>query len=238
MKRALKAAAEHVGLEIVRVSPVGTTAHRRLAMITHHGINLVVDVGAYVGAYASTLRQSGYKDDIVSFEPRCDAYSVLEKAAHTDPKWRTNQSAIGAENGEADINISGMDASSSLLPMQDLHIHHAPQSQYIATERVRVSTLDSALKDVLSNGSRMLLKIDTQGYEHRVIEGAKSILPLVYLIECELSLVPLYEGQYLFQEMVDLLKGIGFTPVHFYPGFSDPATGYCLQVDGIFARSV
>jgi hypothetical protein len=122
--------------------------------------------------------------------------------------------------------------------MLDSHICSAPESHYRATERVKVNTLDSMLEPLLSEDSRVLLKIDTQGYEHHVIKGARSVLQQVCLIECELSLTPLYEGQYLFQDMLNLLDELCFKPVHFDSVFSDLKTGHCLQVDGTFVRSV
>jgi hypothetical protein len=70
-----------------------------------------------------------------------------------------------------------------------------------------------------------------------VLRGAGSVLAQVDLIECELSFVPLYDGQMLFEEMILLLKDHGFTPVQFTPGLTDPHTGYNLQADVIFAKS-
>ncbi len=238
IKRTLLEAARRAGYEIVRIDPVTPVANRRRTMMTHHGVKAVVDVGANTGQYATALRQFGYKEEILSFEPLSEAYKTLEKASRRDPKWHVFQSAIGAENGEAEINIAGNSESSSLLPMLDMHLRNAPESRYQATERVKVSTLDSALEPVLSKDTRVLLKIDTQGFEYNVIMGAKSLLRQVCLIECELSLAPLYEGQHLFQDMLNLLGENGFKPVHFEPVFSDLNTGYCLQVDGTFTRSL
>ncbi len=238
IKRALLAAARSAGYEIVAIDPVYPAANRRLTMMAHHDVNTVVDVGANTGQYSSALRQAGYTEEILSFEPLSEAYAELEKKSRPDPKWRVFHCAIGDENGEAEINVAGNSESSSLLPMLDTHIRSAPESQYRATERVKVSTLDTMLEPLLSKESRVLLKIDTQGYEHHVIKGAKSLLQQVCLIECELSLTPLYEGQYLFHDMLDLLDGIGFKPVHFDSVFSDIKTGHCLQVDGTFVRSV
>jgi FkbM family methyltransferase len=209
-----------------------------MTMLTHHEIDTVLDVGANTGQYASTLRRAGYKGEILSFEPLSDAYAELEKKSRNDSRWRVFNCAVGEENGEAEINIAGNSESSSLLPMLDAHLRSAPESKYRATERVKVSTLDSALENVTSKESRLFLKIDTQGYEHHVIRGARSLLQQVCLIECELSLTPLYEGQYLCHDMLNLLDGMGFKPVHFDPVFSDLKTGHCLQVDGIFVRSV
>jgi FkbM family methyltransferase len=220
-----------------RIHPLATTEHRRRTMIEHLGIDTVSDVGANLGQYALHLRGSGYKQLIVSFEPLTEAFAVLKTNAHSDPYWRVLNVAIGAEDGEADINISATSASSSLLPMLETHVRYAPGSKYVSMEHVRVKTLDTVAPELLSRSKRVLLKIDTQGYEHQVLKGAASLLQQVHLIECELSLVPLYDGQYLFLDMVSLLDRYGFKPVHFEPGFGDPATGYCLQVDGMFART-
>jgi FkbM family methyltransferase len=238
IKRAVLAAVRSAGYEIVSIGPVYPAANRRLTMMVHHGVKTVVDVGANTGQYATALRQAGYQDEIVSFEPLSAAYEELEKKSRLDSKWRVFHSAVGEEDGEAEINVAGNSESSSLLPMLDSHIRSAPESQYRAKERIKVSTLDSVLGPLLSKDSPVLLKIDTQGYEHHVIRGAKSLLQQVCLIECELSLTPLYEGQYLFQDMLDLLNENGFKPVHFDSVFSDVKTGHCLQVDGTFVRSV
>jgi len=238
IKRALLAAARRAGYEVVAIGPVYPAANRRLTMMAHHGINAVADVGANTGQYASALRQAGYKEDIFSFEPLSEAHLELERKSRSDPKWHVFHNAIGEENGEAEINVAGNSESSSLLPMLDTHLRSAPESKYRATERVKVCTLDSILAPRLSKESRLLLKIDTQGYEHHVIRGAKSVLQQVCLVECELSLTPLYEGQYLFRDMLDLLDRIGFKPVYFDSAFSDLKTGHCLQVDGTFVRSV
>jgi FkbM family methyltransferase len=238
VKQAIKLAARSVGVDIIRTNPTSTVAHRRQTMMTHHGIEVALDVGANTGGYASELREAGYRGEILSFEPLSEAYKQLEKNASSDPKWRVFHNALGAYNGVSEINIAGNSWSSSLLPMLDTHLRNEPRSQYQSTEQVTVRTLDSALDGIVLNTSRVLLKIDTQGYEHHVLEGAKSLLRQVLLIECELSMEPLYEGQYLFQEMVNLLNEAGFRPVHFNPVFSDLRTGYCLQVDGIFTRSV
>src|SRR5437660_10344843 len=237
IKRAMLAAARSAGYEIVASDPIYPAPNRRLTMMAHHHVDTVLDVGANPGKYSSALRQAGYTEEILSFEPLSDAYAELEKKSRPDPKWRVFHCAIGDENGEAEINVAENSESSSLLPMLDTHIRSAPESQYRATERVKVSTLDTLLEPLLSKESRILLKIDTQGYEHHVIKGAKSLLQKVCLIECELSLTPLYEGQYLFHDMLDLLDAIGFKPVHFDSVFSDRKTGHGLQIDGTFVRS-
>jgi hypothetical protein len=47
----------------------------------------------------------------------------------------------------------------------------------------------------LDSEDRVWLKVDTQGYEAEVFKGATDLLPRISALECELSLVPLYDGR-------------------------------------------
>ncbi len=239
IKQALKGAAERLGYSISRradTEPPLVTPDRRRLMMAHLDIRMVLDIGANVGQYATWLREAGYADQILSFEPLSQAYAALAQRASNDPKWRAFHMAIGAADGEAEINVAANSESSSLLAMTDAHTRAAPSSQYVSTERVSVRTLETAVKDLLPPGVRTLLKMDTQGYEESVIRGAGKILERVDLIECELSLTTLYEGQRLLPGMIERLDSAGFRPVFFEPGFTDRETGYCLQMDGFFVR--
>ena len=84
--------------------------------------------------------------------------------------------------------------------------------------------------------SSMFVKIDTQGYEREVINGMKGILSHVKGIQVELSLLPLYEGQLLYCEMIKLIESIGFDLYALLPNFVDERSGRTYQVDGIFHK--
>jgi hypothetical protein len=88
----------------------------------------------------------------------------------------------------------------------------------------------------LSPEDRVWLKIDTQGYEAEVLKGASRLMPRVRALECELSLVPLYDGQPLIDEMITMIYQMGFRMVGVAPVFFQPETGDTLQVDGMFLR--
>jgi hypothetical protein len=53
-------------------------------------------------------------------------------------------------------------------------------------------------------------------------------------VELEMSLTPLYEGQLLIGETIELMRGHGFAPTHLEPEFIDPHSGELLQVNGLF----
>jgi FkbM family methyltransferase len=72
------------------------------------------------------------------------------------------------------------------------HRNNAPNSYYVGKETVPIIRLDSI--DYIPDTSKVFLKIDTQGYEREVLEGATRLLPLVHGMQIELSIAPLYRG--------------------------------------------
>jgi Methyltransferase FkbM domain len=82
-----------------------------------------------------------------------------------------------------------------------------------------------------------LLKLDVQGFEDRVLRGAEALLPGISLIECEVSLEPLYASQLTLMPMLDLLREHGFQVVRLEPGMRDAnGRGSILQYDAIATR--
>jgi hypothetical protein len=122
--------------------------------------------------------------------------------------------------------------------MLKAHADAAPGSQYVGTELVDVVPLDDLWGKQLPRSAHAMLKLDTQGYEGFVIRGARTVVAEIQLIECEMSFVPLYEGQILFHEMYSLITELGFRPIGFEPGLFDRNTNHFLQVDGLFARQM
>jgi FkbM family methyltransferase len=237
LKKKARAALRTTGFDLVRTDSMNPIASRRAVMMRHHGIQTLLDVGANMGQYASEIREWGFENRILSFEPTSTAFKALSQKASGDAQWQVFNFAVGAEDGSAEINVaSNWGASSSLLPMLDAHKDCAPDTKYVATEHVAVKTLDHAVANLIAPNEVLMLKMDVQGFEHFVLRGATSILPQVRLIECELSFVPLYDGQLLFRPMLEYMDRLGFAPVTFNPIFPHPVTGHALCVDGVFAR--
>ena len=200
-------------------------------------IDLVLDVGANRGQFASEIRSGGYSGRIVSFEPLSAAHAKLLQASDSDAEWVVcPRCALGDHDGEVEINIAGNSLSSSILPMLDLHRTAAPESTYIGREIVPIKTLDAVVGRYLKNSRAPFLKIDTQGFESKVLDGARATLPLVRGVLVELSLAPLYEGECLWMEMIKRLEAEGFVLWAFEPVYFNPNDGRILQVDGVFYR--
>ena len=228
---------QRAGYDLVRKQVINPAASRRTIMLRYHGIQTVLDVGANMGQYGTELREWGFEGRIISFEPTSAAFKALSERAAADGHWRVFNFAVGAEDGEAEISIaSNYGASSSFMPMLDTHRDCSPDVEFVGIEKVKVKTLDDALANVVAPDESLMLKMDVQGFEHLVLRGATTILPSVQIIECELSFVPLYDGQLIFPQMLEIIDSLGFTPVGFNPIFSNPVTGHSLSVDGVFAR--
>lgn len=231
------------GLEVRKLKNVPPSAAQLAAQqivssFRTFGIDLVLDVGANRGQFASEIRACGFSGGIVSFEPLSDAYGQLKQASAGDANWIAHpRCALGDHNGEVEINIAGNSDSSSILPMLESHRSVAPQSAYKGKELVSLYTLDAVSGAYFKDARAPFLKIDTQGFEWQVLDGARDTLPHIKGIMAELSLVPLYEGQHLWREVIDRLEAAGFTLWGFVPTFSDISQGRTLQVDGIFYRS-
>jgi FkbM family methyltransferase len=207
-------------------------------MLAIHGVNLVLDVGANTGQFGKLLRGAGYKGSIVSFEPLSTARKQLAAAARNDRRWEVaEQMAIGDEETQIELHIAGNSVSSSLLSMLPAHADAAPASAYVGSETVRVRKLDGAAANYLSGHSVVFLKIDTQGYEDRVLRGASAVLQRTTGLQMELSLVPLYEDQRSSEDMLVEMRAMGFELWALSPAFIDPRTGRMLQVDATFFRS-
>ena len=236
-KGSLQKLLRRVGLDVQRYDPQKDGVLRRQLLLTHYGVRLVLDVGANAGQYARLLRRGGYRHAIVSFEPQSAAFRELEARAARDPAWRAFNVALSDVEGTTRINLAGNSLSSSLLGMLPTHAESAPESSYVGSETVATRRLDGLLPTLAPPGTPVFLKIDTQGFELKVLEGAGEALRQVDTLELELSLVPLYEGAPLFAEMLGWLAARGYELVGLEPAFSDPRTGRLLQADGFFHRS-
>ncbi len=224
------------GVDVVRSLDPSDLLRRRLRLVERHGINVIFDVGANVGQYATTMRALGYTGRLVSFEPSAEAFELLARTARGDAAWTVVNAGLGDADATATLNVSANSQSSSLLGMLPSHVEAEPDSGYVRTETVRITTLASAIEAHVNDGERLFVKIDTQGSERQVLAGAGAALAHVLGLQLELSLVPLYEGEALIEELVGELRGRGFVPMSIEPGFCHPESGQLLQADVVFFR--
>lgn len=209
---------------------------RRAAWLERLGVDALIDVGANVGQYGAHVRLYGYLGAMYAYEPLSDAFRQLAARAAVDPRWKAHNVGLGREPGSATLHVAGNSQSSSLLAMLPRHVDAAPESAVVGTETVQLITLASVLDEIGRDHERCFVKIDAQGSERAILEGAGEKLARVCCLELELSLVPLYEGETLFADMTSWLATKGFELRTLGTGYVD-RNGTIMQVDALFVRT-
>lgn len=225
-----------LGFEIIKYPT--PELDRRIKLLKNNKITVVLDVGANIGQYGTELRSIGYKGRIISFEPTKDAYNKLLKNSKNDKLWEVYNFSLGDFDGDAEINISQNSVSSSILNNLPQLTESAPGAKFVAKEKIEVKKIDSVFDTFSLDKERIYLKIDTQGYENMVIDGAKNSLDKITGIQIEMSLIPTYEGAISFEEMMKKLNSLNFKTTSIESGYYDKRTGNLLEVDGIFFKNL
>ena len=237
-KNVIQGTLRSVGLELVRWKPQSSPKAALVRMLAQHRIDTVLDVGANEGQYARLLRDLGFGGRIISFEPCAPAHKRLQQCARRDALWTiAPRGALGNQEGQIRLNVaSNGGQSSSVLPMLEARKRAAPDAVYVGSDVVRITRLDRSASEHLAEAKNVFLKVDVQGYELEVLQGATDLLPKIVGAQLELSLVPLYQGQALFSELIDRMRGEGFSIWGIMPGLVDNSSGRLLQTDVIFFR--
>lgn len=203
------------------------------------GIDMVLDIGGNIGQTGERLRDAGYRGAIVSFEPGPGAHSILVEKAKADPLWRVApRMAIGAEQGDILFNISESSDMSSALPATDALIKTLPKTRVVEQILTPVRTLDSLYDEYCPAGASVFVKIDTQGFERHVLNGAQETLNKICGLQMELSLFPLYEGEETYLSFLNDLHRWGFSPAMIIETTFSRALNRQLQIDAIFMRGL
>ncbi len=226
------------GFDVIRFTPRSSPVARRIRLFDHHRINTVFDVGANAGAYGDELRSTGYRGKIISFEPLAKPFAALSRRSHRDPRWIAINQGLGAHAERRTINVAANTESSSFLPVNPRHVAAYPRAGFTGTEDVDVVRLDDVFDAHCEEQDKVYLKMDAQGFEMHILEGATKSLPRITGIQVELSLVPMYHGEARMVEIVRYLEQRGLIMMSVQPVIEDPVSGQLLQVDGLFFRDI
>lgn len=200
-------------------------------------IDVVLDIGANRGQFASGLIASGYKGRIVCFEPTPDAHAKLEaRFSKTSQVTVHPRSAIGAETGTLSFNIAENSVSSSALNATKETLSRAPEVRTLQTLSVPLTTIDEIFDTYVNPNDKCFLKSDTQGYEIEVLDGASSSLTKICGVFLEMALTPTYVGQPKWHDICDRMHKEGYSLWSIFRGFTETGTGRLLEMDGIFVR--
>lgn len=228
-----------LGLYVGKHPLPNTLPNRLRYLLGQLRINCVIDVGAHYGEYGQSLRELGYRGRIASFEPIADNYTRLAGVASRDDAWRTFPYALGSEEASKEINVLAASDLSSFLSASYTGDRFGNGLTLERRESVAVRRLDTMFSKCVEGvvDPRVLLKMDTQGYDFAVLEGASAILPQVALLQSEVSVRPLYEGMTLLPEAISHFQGLGFDLAGLYPVALELDQLRVIEFDCIMVKS-
>ncbi len=217
--------------------PHKTREGRLVLTLQSHNIDLFFDVGANIGQTGQSLRKHGYKGKIVSFEPLSSARAKLLKASQNDPDWIVAPAmALSDAEGSVEMLVSeATDMSSMAAPLPDL-LTAIPRTKEVARESVTMARLDKVATEWLSGARNAFLKIDAQGNDLKVLQGATGIIDKIRGVEVEMSLLPLYESEPDYREICGWLHERGFIPYLMQERTFSRKLTRQLQIDGVFFK--
>jgi FkbM family methyltransferase len=206
-------------LDIVSAENMITFRHNLTEVLRHYRIDTVLDVGANEGQFAAMLRQgANFRGTIHSFEPASQSFAKLMTRAASDSSWHVHRLALGRSAGEVTLNLSEYSTFSSLLRPSIFGTGTFSDIRVVNTEKVPMSTLDIFVKEHFAEGNaRILLKMDTQGFDLEVFDGASESIPRICALISELSLMPIYEGMPRYDEMLETYEKSGFAVSGIFP---------------------
>jgi FkbM family methyltransferase len=214
--------------------------HGVAASVEHEAIPLrsdfrtVLDVGANRGQFAVFAARRFPGATLFCFEPLPGAREQLVRAIKTPSRLRLSDVALGASTEAAEFHVSSADDSSSLPPISRRQSEAFPGTGERTTVTVQVRRLDEMLTAPELN-TPVLLKLDVQGAELAVLEGAELLLPSIDAVLVEVSFVELYAGQPLADAVWAKLRESGFSCRGAWSMTYGPKRE-CLQGDFLFAR--
>lgn len=199
-------------------------AYRRL-VAAGFTVSGIVDVGAYEGNWARLARRVFPDAPILMVEPQKQKQTLLEATCAELGNVSYVPAVLGA-TADARVPFYEMETGSSMLPENS----NAPRKMSNLTTR----TLDEVAAGL---SGPLLIKLDVQGAELQVLEGAHKTLERCEVVQLEVAMLPYNEGAPTFLETISYMDKRDFVPLDF-SGFSRPNGRDLVQVDIIFTKRV
>jgi FkbM family methyltransferase len=186
----------------------------------------VIDVGVLLGTPA--LYRAFSKSKFFLFEPQAEYEEAIKKLAR-QYAMSYEMIALGATSGEVEFFAKPKDpGASSAFP-------EAGANSVFQRRTVLMRRLDEALRaDQL--GRSCLLKIDVEGYELSVLEGATSLLHAVDVIVLEVRFIRYYQELPILHEVIAWMSERGYFAHDILDGSYRPLDGALDLVDIVFVK--
>jgi FkbM family methyltransferase len=235
-RRLIGSLLEPTGFDLVRAHRVPRNTFLGLQGMP---VRSVVDVGANRGQFAREALAVFPTARVYCFEPQPRPFGDLERWSHqTSGSVEVFKMALGESTGVSTMTVHpDWDYSSSLLQTTLLGVRQYPDLASRSSLQVPLSTLDDVfLGGPIALESDILIKIDAQGYDDRVIRGGQKLFGLAQACIVEINLDEIYSDQGTFKDIFSLLDALGYE----YRGNLEQtyaADGHVVFIDAVFVRT-
>lgn len=230
-KKCLLAPLHFLGFDIFRTTDP-------LLPVASLPIVTIIDIGANRGQFALKALKLFPNARIYCFEP---LPQVVQELRHILGSYLSQVTILNCALGEKEnthqefyLHLNHDDSSSILRSTSfSEHLYPATQQQHVVS--VPLTTLDKAMEPFLSSlQPELLVKMDVQGYEDRVIRGGPQTLARACACIVEICLTPFYEHQATFKDIFEHMDRLGFR----YAGNIDQVIreGQILYIDALFTK--
>jgi len=238
MKSLIQAGLRRFGFEIARFprGPREEPAVERGLRQVCAGIDrpMLFDVGAHHGSTETLFRRLSPAATIHCFEPFAASYAVLARSI--SPGSVAHNFGFADSAGTKSLAANVLEATNSLLSLDETAADTWALSDLRETDRIdcQFRTIDAF---IAAEGIERidLLKLDTQGAEYLVLEGARQALAdgKIKAVFLEIITAQTYVGQKDFTFYIELFDRAGFTLYGLYETLHT-AKGELLQLDALF----
>lgn len=185
----------------------------------------IIDVGAFKGDWTRLAGRIFGPMPMLMVEAQPSLRAGLDALTQELPHVKCETAVLGATAGQ-DVTFYEMGTGSSFLP----EASDAPRKEL----KLKTRTLDDVADEHLEPVDDIFLKIDVQGAELQVLQGADKLLERAGLVQLETAMLQYNEGAPLLPEVVSFMAARGFFPTE-VSGFSRPRN-HLVQIDLLFAR--
>lgn len=212
IKKGIKKILWSIGLEIKKINKEVTfTSFDEIYKKKLGNALVIFDIGANQGQSIERFKSLFPFAKIHAFEPIKFEFNKLKEKYSNDTNVILNNYAVAEVSGEREFNITAKTGNSSFnkiksntkwLKVRSKQFKTSEEEYVKKIEKVKIITLDEYCKE--NQITKIdLIKIDTQGYEDKILAGAQSILSknVISAIECEIMLDNVYEKYLNFSDL-------------------------------------
>ncbi len=233
VRRLIKSSLNSIGFDFIRTSKL---AEFNLCGLKSIPFKTIIDIGANTGQFARWMSVHFPEAAFLCFEPLPEAYTTLQSWANErSNRVQTFNLALGDQDGETQMFFHrDFSPSSSLLANTAMGEKIFPVTKNQERVTIKILTLDHALQNIRVEGD-ILIKLDVQGYEDRVLAGGQETLSKAAACILEISLDGLYVGQADFRGLYNLLDRMNYR----YAGNLNQVyaeDGHIVYLDAVFVR--